>query len=240
MYQTSPSQEDCYTGVRAFLLTILPAGTEVVVGQVNRVPQPEGENHVVIWPLLRDRLGTNLRSDGDVKYIGSIDDKVLTVTDAQAGQIVVGNFVFGVDVAEGTRVTDILTGVGGIGTYSVNNSQTVGSRVLSSGAVGLVQKTDLIFQIDSHGPSSPEFAQMISTFFRDTYSIEWLKENGYPVVPLYTEEPRQRPFNNAENQVEEKWSVDVHFQVDVLVSAPQQYADAVAVDLINVDAVYPP
>lgn len=43
------------------LLTLaLPAGTKIVQGQVNRVPAPKVPNYVVMWPLLRERLSTNV------------------------------------------------------------------------------------------------------------------------------------------------------------------------------------
>lgn len=46
--------------LRAFLLSILPAGTEVVRGLDNRVPEPIGANFVVMTPVLRARLETNV------------------------------------------------------------------------------------------------------------------------------------------------------------------------------------
>lgn len=45
-----------------FLLPILPAGVEVVRGLVNRVPPPPGTDYVVLAPLLRSRLSTNLQT----------------------------------------------------------------------------------------------------------------------------------------------------------------------------------
>jgi hypothetical protein len=45
--------------LRSFLLAILPSVTEVVRGQVNRVPEPSAADYIVFWPLRRERLGTN-------------------------------------------------------------------------------------------------------------------------------------------------------------------------------------
>lgn len=46
--------------VRQFLLLILPAGTEVVRGQANRVPEPTSPNYVVMTPLFGERLSTTV------------------------------------------------------------------------------------------------------------------------------------------------------------------------------------
>ena len=46
--------------LRAFLLGILPAGTEVVRGLDNRVPEPIGADFLVMTPVLRERIETNV------------------------------------------------------------------------------------------------------------------------------------------------------------------------------------
>lgn len=46
--------------LRAFLLAILPAGMEVLIGQENNVPEPTADNFVIAWPTLRKRLGTTV------------------------------------------------------------------------------------------------------------------------------------------------------------------------------------
>lgn len=44
--------------LRAFLLAVLPAGTDVILGQPNRVPMPQGPNYVVMTPSRRALLAT--------------------------------------------------------------------------------------------------------------------------------------------------------------------------------------
>jgi hypothetical protein len=46
--------------LRAFLLSVLPVGWEVIRAQDNRVPAPIGPNYVVMTPTLRERLATNI------------------------------------------------------------------------------------------------------------------------------------------------------------------------------------
>lgn len=54
-----PLETAALTALRAFLLDILPDGTEVIRGQVNRVASPKSPVFVVMTPLNRVRLGTN-------------------------------------------------------------------------------------------------------------------------------------------------------------------------------------
>ena len=51
---------DVFKAIGDLLVTVLPSGTTVAQGQVNRVPAPKGSNYVVMWPLNRERLSTNV------------------------------------------------------------------------------------------------------------------------------------------------------------------------------------
>lgn len=55
---------DVFVKVRAFLLAIVPTGTIVLRGPVNRAAQPAAD-HIVITPTLRKRLRTNVETDVD-------------------------------------------------------------------------------------------------------------------------------------------------------------------------------
>lgn len=46
------------TGLRAFLLAVLPTGVEVIQGQQNRAPEPRGPNHIVMTPARRDQMAS--------------------------------------------------------------------------------------------------------------------------------------------------------------------------------------
>jgi hypothetical protein len=56
----SVTQTQIQTLLRAYLLGILPSGIEVVIGQENRVSEPDADNFVIMWPTLRKRLATTL------------------------------------------------------------------------------------------------------------------------------------------------------------------------------------
>lgn len=59
------TESQAMEALRAFLLGILTEGTEVVRGLDNRVPEPGGTDFVVITPILRERLSTNVSTYRD-------------------------------------------------------------------------------------------------------------------------------------------------------------------------------
>lgn len=236
----TPKQDDVFTVLRSVLTGFLPSGIPIVQGQVNRVPEPQGANFVVMWPMRRKRLATNVDGTVDTRFIGSIAGTTLTITTLDYGAVAVGSLIFGVDVAAGTTVTALGTGTGGVGTYTVSSSQTVASTVMAAGVLNILQPTELTVQLDIHGEEGPNNAQTISTLLRDDYGVQAFLALGSTVVPLHADDPRQMPFVNAEQQYEDRWIVEVCLQVNETVQVPQQFADAVVVGLINVDAAYPP
>jgi hypothetical protein len=55
----SLTESQIFKALRSVLLGILPAGTEVVQGQQNRVAEPKGADFCICTPILRTRLETN-------------------------------------------------------------------------------------------------------------------------------------------------------------------------------------
>lgn len=70
-------------------------------------------------------------------FTGSISTNNLTVTAVSGGHLAVGTTITGAGVAAGTTVTDFVTGHGGVGTYKVNNPQTVASTAMSNSSITL-------------------------------------------------------------------------------------------------------
>jgi hypothetical protein len=235
-----PTQADLQTVLRAFLVGILPDGVEIFEGQDNRVPEPSGNDFVVMTPFRFDRLETNVDSFADVKFVGSITGNTLTVESISLGQIKVGTPVFGVGVADGTIVKALGSGNGGAGTYILNNIQAVASENLAGGGKTMVQATMVTVQLDVHGPNASDNVQIISTSFRDSYAVEKFTAINPAVTPLYADNPRQLPFVNAEQQYEYRWSVDAAIQNNQTVTQiPQQFADTLDLDVISVEEAYP-
>lgn len=234
-----PNQSAILKALRTFLLGILPSKVEVILAQVNRVPEPKGKDFVLMNPVRRERLATNVDDSEDVSFTGSIVGTLLTVSAIDFGKIKVGATVLGAGVAAGTSVKALGTGTGGIGTYAVQPSQNVVEQPMASGATDIMQPTNVVVQIDVHGPNGSDNAQIIATLLRDEYAVEQFATYGVDVMPLYADDPKQLPFLNAEQQYEDRWVVEAALQANETVSVSQQFAAALALGLINVDERYP-
>lgn len=68
-------------------------------------------------------------------FTGSTSGTTLTVTNVSSGTIGVGQSLFGLGVANETVITALGTGSGGVGTYTINISQTLSAREMNSAAV---------------------------------------------------------------------------------------------------------
>lgn len=239
--QVAPTQADIFTVLGDFLTQI--TGVPVAQGQVNRVAEPSALDFVVMWPINMRRLATNIDAYIDAVFTGSILGTTMTITAVDPdfiGKINVGSSVFGVNVTTGTAVTAFGTGTGGVGTYTVSLPQTVISETLATGTAQLLQKAEVVIQIDVHGPNAMANAQIVSTAFRDRYATSFFYEENQNVAPLYADDPKQVPFINAEQQYENRWVCEAHLQVNQTIVVPQQFFDEVTVGLISVEERYPP
>ena len=173
------TESQALTALRAFLLSILPAGTEVVKGQDNRVAQPTGPDFVVLTPILRERMAVN----------------VVTFTDGYP-----------------------------------SNPQTRSD----------LQSVRMTVQADIHGPAGADSAQIITTLFRSEVATSAFAASVFDVMPIFNSEPRQAPFLNEAQQIETRWSVDLVLQCNPVVTTAQEFASALSVGVVSVDAAYPP
>jgi hypothetical protein len=85
-----------------------------------------------------NRYTWRISSPSSAVFTGSISGTTLTVTAITNGTIAINQALFGVGVSQETVITALGTGTGGIGTYTINNSQTVSSQQMNSTAVGAV------------------------------------------------------------------------------------------------------
>lgn len=240
LYAPNIAESQIMGALGDFLTLILP-GVDVIAGQSNQVPEPAQDSFVVMTPLARSRVSLNVDSRADVLMTGSIAGTTMTITAAAYGLITVGAPVFGIGVADNTYVTAIISGSGGVGTYTITPSQTITSEKLSFGTNQALAPTRVTIQLDFHdSDGSADNVQTVFTLFRDQYGCAFFE--GYPIsiIPLYADEPRQAPFINGENQYEDRWTLDVVLQVNPVVSTPQQFADTVTVVLKEIDATFPP
>lgn len=226
--------------------TTMATGVSIVAGQVNRVAEPAFPDFIVMTPIRRRRLATNLDVLDDVQFTAYISGTLMNVSAVEFGEITPGAAVFGTGVAAGTTVVKQQTGVpGGAGTYTINPSQNVDSRVMGAGAQTYTQSTEIVVQLDCHSANvldSADHAQMISTLFRDEYATSFFAALPAPlnaVTPLYADDPKMIPFINAENQWETRWVVEAFIQANQVISAPQPAADAIDLGVVSVEEAFP-
>lgn len=235
-----PTQDDALEVVRTFFLAVLPAGIEVVLGQDNRVAEPVGPDFVVVTPIRRTRIETNVDAYVDCCFAGSIAGQTLTVASVNYGTLIVGATIFGVAINKPITIVRQMGGVtGGAGTYLLNAPLTVAPEQMAAGTAALLQPTEVVFQVDVYGPGSADNAQTISTTFRDEFAVDFFRNLNPLVSPLYADDPRQMPFEDDQQQVENRWMIEAKVQVNQAVTVPQQFADELKVTTIAVEVAYP-
>jgi len=82
------------------------------------------------------RYTWRINSPNQAVFVGSISGTTLTVTAVSSGTIGINQQLFGVGVTGETIITALGSGTGGVGTYTVNNSQTVAAETLNSSTIG--------------------------------------------------------------------------------------------------------
>jgi hypothetical protein len=245
----TPKQDDVMAALRAVLTAALPGGVPVIKGQGNRTSEPKETNYVVMIPLFRHRIETNEDGFDDCKFLGSVADKILTVTTVDIGSVSVNRSLFGANVTADTTILQQITGTqGGPGTYLLDKSMTLAAQVMSCGAMSVAGPYEFDIQLDFHGQgasgSPGDYAQTAAILLRDAWAVDQFTTQSGPagggaVEPLYADEPRQIPFVNDQNQTEDRWIVTATLQVNETISVPQEYMDSAVVGLIEVDTFYP-
>ena len=79
-----------------------------------------------------------ISSPANAIFTGSVSGTTLTVTNVSSGTIAVNQSLNGLAVLANTVITGLGTGTGGVGTYTINQTQTVPAGTLGSSTVGAV------------------------------------------------------------------------------------------------------
>jgi hypothetical protein len=170
-------------------------------------------------------LALNIDTATDSAVVGSITADVLTVTSVTSGSVLPGATLYASGITSGCQVIAQLTGTpNGIGTYSTTPTADV-TGTLYCGTTASLGKVEVTIQADVHGPASADNAGRIWALFRDQFGVSAYLAQGYDIAPLYTSEPKQIPFDNGEQQVEERWVIDLCMQANIVVTTTQQFAD---------------
>lgn len=112
-----------------------------LVGQLNTSTGRVGitDNGVNVYIVDgSNRYTWRISTPASAVFTASTSGTTLTVTAITNGALAAGQVLFGVGIAQETVITALGTGTGGIGTYTINISQTVASEQMNSATVGAV------------------------------------------------------------------------------------------------------
>lgn len=100
-------------------------------------------------------VGTTFQRAGAFSGTGQISGTTLTITNVLGGSLYIGATITGTGVTAGTRVTDFLTGSGGVGTYTVSVSQTVaaGTAIADAPVTGMIRYNSTNAAFEGYGSS---------------------------------------------------------------------------------------
>lgn len=115
--------------------------TPTMIGQLNTSTGRVGitDNGLNIYIVDGSyRYTWRISTPSSALFTGSISGTTLTVTAITQGTIGINQALFGANVTSETVITALGTGTGGVGTYTVNQTQTVASTLMNSAAVASV------------------------------------------------------------------------------------------------------
>ena len=130
-------------------------------------------------------------------FQGHISGTTLTVESLTSGAITIGQVLSGTGITAGTIITAFVGGSGGAGTYTVNNSQTVGSEIitvagLAVGATNYVLTNNSLY-VAVVGGAAADIAKAIWTYkdvgcnYNGNTSVVVTDPSGYSFPqPSYT------------------------------------------------------
>ena len=100
-------------------------------------------------------VGSTAQRAGAFSSVGQISGTTLTITNVTSGTLYIGATIAGTGITSGTRVTDFLTGSGGVGTYTVDTSQTVaaGTSIVDSPIIGMIRYNSTTSAFEGYGGS---------------------------------------------------------------------------------------
>lgn len=243
----SPTRTDIQTALVAFLTAVVPA-VQAFEGQENRIPEPTTPDWIVFWPLRQPPLTTTLDAVQFAAFTGSIANNgtvnTLTVTGVTTGTLALGAAVFGAGITPGslTISAQVSGAAGGIGVYTLAGPLvTIASEAMNASALTKAIEREWVFQVDVHGPASSNNAAIIATAMTGDFAVQNFKATNPLIGPLYAGEPQFAPWQNAEQQWEDRWIIEAHLQANQTVSGlPQDTMGAATVIPVSVDVAYPP
>jgi hypothetical protein len=127
----------CGSYVYAITSNFIPT----LVGQLNSATKRVGitDNGVNVYIVDGlNRYTWRISTPASAVFTASTSGTTLTVTAITNGTLAVGQVLFGVGIAQETVITALGSGSGGVGTYTINISQTVASEQMNSATAGAI------------------------------------------------------------------------------------------------------
>ena len=124
-----------------YVYAITASYNTTMVGQLNSTTGRVGitDNGINVYIVDgTNRYTWRISSPSAAVFTGSISGTTLTVTAITNGTIGINQALFGVGVTQATVITALGTGTGGVGTYTVNISQSIASEQMNSATAGAV------------------------------------------------------------------------------------------------------
>ena len=121
----------------SYVYALTTSLTPTIIGQLNTSAGIVGitDNSQSIYIVDGQyRYTWRISAPAAAQFIGSTTGTTLNVTSMKSGTIAVGQQLFGIGVASETIITALGTGTGGVGSYTINQTQTVASQTLTSAA----------------------------------------------------------------------------------------------------------
>jgi hypothetical protein len=174
---------------------------------------------------------------------GSITSTTLTVTAISVGSLQVGSVITGTGVAVGTTITALGTGTGGIGTYTVNISQSVVSTAITANSIvynheqGLNDGTDAMTSFISSSDFDLVDGDQFILTKRIIPDLNFTKSTAtLPAVTMYIK-PRNFPgnaYSNIDSEQVIETSVDVYTEQIFMRARARQMAIQIESTDLNV------
>lgn len=174
-----------YAHVKVHLVSngsIVNVGNDIEIGKRYTIDTPGTTNWIAMG------------ASPSAIWKGSFSGTTLTVTSVSSGNLAVGTFLIGTGITPGTRITGLISGQGGTGTYIVSNSITLNNPTATY--YGIVPGT--VFDATTNGSGDGTV--------KPWHEVSFATEGQGVIVPNVDFVLPIRLNPNLSNQVVEAWT----------------------------------
>lgn len=100
-----------------------------------------------------------------------------------------------------------------------------------------------VVQLDFYGPAAHDSAALVSDLVSTQYNFDYFAQQaqngGLDMQPLFAGETRNMALINGEGQYESRWTFDLHFQYNPVITFPQDFMDGLDIHAVSVESQFP-